>query len=417
VNFEPKPPNDFEDFYREYYRRCSERVPAIRAIAAKWKFEDLIPGLSDFDTRFILEDPMSVGDWNAMSLAVGRVHTELARENPKWARNLEHLPGVNFTVSEIMDPRLFFPESQQWTFYKGDAEVIARVESSLSDHQWTKRDELFQLSKFSTFCGPYMRGIDPPLNIGPWEDKYPLHSRYMHYFAPPVQAGVSLVEKRNVPGKLEALEMARERFPHPEVIDSILDAVDRHYEISGDYEEERLREIESELEEYLQTLWGALDRHLTLVNTESSDTRAAIQEKVRAVSIDPMGAFFQGVKFGRLMKGRLLFYAEEIPWFESEFLIRHEIRRILPNLFATPLTIYGKVRYGEDLTPEEVIDRLRGNLLDAAVCNGLLTFAARAREPIEDGQEKAQARRVAEKFDAVLEMAETLSIDMLESAD
>ena len=102
---------------------------SIRAIAAKWTFEDLIPGLSDFDTRFILEGPMAAEDWNTMSLAVGAIHTDLAREFPKWARNLEHLPGVNFTVEEILDSRLFFPESQQWTFYEGDKVVLKEVQT------------------------------------------------------------------------------------------------------------------------------------------------------------------------------------------------------------------------------------------------------------------------------------------------
>ena len=130
---------------------------------------------------------------------------------------------------------------------------------------------------------------------------------------------------------------------------------------------------------------------------------------------EPMDAFLQGVKFGRLMKGRLLFYAEEIPWFDSEHLIRHEIRRILPNLFTTPLMIYGKARLGEDLSPEDVVKRLRGELLGRTVCDDVITFAERAREPIQEGKERAQARRVAEKFDAVLEMAEALCADLLDS--
>ena len=411
MNFEPKPPNDFQEFYRKYHRRCCEQIPKIRAIAAKWTFEDLIPGLSDFDTRFILEGPMAAEDWNTMSLAVGAIHTDLAREFPKWARNLEHLPGVNFTVEEILDSRLFFPESQQWTFYEEDKRVLTRVRTHLAPHEWEKRDELFQLKKFAAYCGPYVRGIDPPLNMGPRENKYPLHNRYMHYFAPPVQAGASLMEKRNVCGKFEALRIARERFPQPHVINRIRDSVECHYEVAADYEDGRLVEIERSLEQ----MWGKLDGHQALLRTDAADTRDEIQDKVGSIPGEPMDAFLQGVKFGRLMKGRLLFYAEEIPWFDSEYLIRHEIRRILPNLFVTPLMIYGKARPGEELSPEDVVKRLRGELLGRTVCDDVITFAEHAREPIQEGKERAQARRVAEKFDAVLEMAEALCADLLDS--
>src|SRR4051794_24647414 len=86
INFTPAPANDFDAFRREYFARCRARVPQICAVAAKWSFEDLIPGLSDFDTRFIVANGMTPDDWKRMSLEVGRVHTEMAREFPHWAR-------------------------------------------------------------------------------------------------------------------------------------------------------------------------------------------------------------------------------------------------------------------------------------------------------------------------------------------
>ena len=79
MHFEPKPKNDFEEFFEFYYAECRDRLPRIAAIAAKWTFADLIPGMSDFDTRFILEDGMTVRDWCEMSTAVGEVHLELAQ--------------------------------------------------------------------------------------------------------------------------------------------------------------------------------------------------------------------------------------------------------------------------------------------------------------------------------------------------
>ena len=113
MRFEPKPANDFEEFFDRYYTECRTRIPQITALAGKWDFEDLIPGMSDFDTRFIVEDNMTVQDWCNMSTEVGQVHLNLCRKYPHWARNLEHLPGINLMWSEIMDPDFYYPEYPQ----------------------------------------------------------------------------------------------------------------------------------------------------------------------------------------------------------------------------------------------------------------------------------------------------------------
>ena len=120
MRFTPKPENSFREFIDTYFSRCRAACPELRAVAGKWIFEDLIPGLSDFDTRFIVADGMKAVDWAMMSARVGEIHTELARSEPRWARILEHLPGVNLTASEVADPVFYYPESQLWTFYDGD---------------------------------------------------------------------------------------------------------------------------------------------------------------------------------------------------------------------------------------------------------------------------------------------------------
>src|ERR1051325_12124382 len=108
MKFTPAPPNDFAEFIQTYFARCRERVPGIEANAGKWTFEDLIPGLSDFDTRFLVNDALSPRDWCQMSMEVGRVHLELATQYKDWARNLEHLPGVDLKWDEVFDQRLYF---------------------------------------------------------------------------------------------------------------------------------------------------------------------------------------------------------------------------------------------------------------------------------------------------------------------
>lgn len=414
MNFEPAPANDFLAFMEAYHTRCRERIPAICAVAAKWTFEDLVPGLSDFDTRFILRDPMSVDDWQAMSLAVGEVHTEMARAFPRWHRNLEHLPGVNLTVAELTDPRLFYPEFQQWTFYGGGAAVIEKLRARLGALAWSERDELYHLKKIATFYGPYQRGIDPPVNLGPWENKYALHSRLMHWFTPPVQAMVSLIQRRNVPGKLEALRLARTLLPEPGTIDRLFTVLGLHYETPELYAEPRLSELERRLESYLAQGWAALAGHVTLVEPARGDDRDAVRAKVAAAPSDPVHAFFESAKFGRLLEGRLRFYGADVPGFDSAWLIRNEIGRIVPNFYTKPLTIYGRLRFDEELAPEAVLDRLRGDVLGTEIVEGLRRFATVAAQPIEAGEAQRRARAVAELYAPVLVATEALAQDLLQ---
>ncbi len=410
--FEPKPANDFRLFIETYFERCRAECPKLAAIAGKWTFEDLIPGLSDFDTRFIFSDGVTVEDWMRMSTAVGRVHTSLAKEYPRWARILEHLPGLNLTRAEMLDPRTYYPEAQQWTYYLGDRDVLEATEGYLAAKPWTPRDESFHLRKFSAYFGPYLRGIDPPVNIGPWENKYPLHSRFMHYFTPAVQSALSLVRRRGQRGKLEALRGAKSVFPHPGVIDLVLEAVDRHYEIPGYYEEPRLTEIEHALEDYLRDAYAVLGEHSSLIRIDPADSPASLKHKLAAVAVDPGERFFEGAKFSRFMKGRLLFYAEEILWFDAAWLIRNELGRIVNNFYTLPLETFALARFGEKIPPETALERLRGRILPPGVCDGVGEFVRTARAPFEPGEEKAVARRVAGVFDPVLITLEALGAEL-----
>lgn len=416
MTFAPPPSNDFQQFIDTYHARCRDAFGGIVVIAGKWNFEDLIPGLSDFDTRFIVADPMSPARWSEMSLAVGRVHTELCREFPQWNRKLEHLPGLNLTLDELTDPFFYYPEFGQWTFYQGNDDAMTRIARYLDSRQWSKRDELFHLKKIATYFGPYQRGIDPAVNIGKWESKYALHSRYMHYFVPPMQSIVSLMRQKPVRGKMEALRLARQVLPNPRVIDQIIESVAAHYEQPQEYVESRLSEIERELDRYLREAYAALDGKLTLIEFDAAETRQSLAQKLSAVPIDPVESFFEGTKFCRLMKGRLLFFAESITWFDTDFLIRNELGRIVTNFYSKPLKAYGVAVFGQELSPENVLQRAEGSLLSAELCDGLRRFVAAASEPVRSDGAKRQARQVATVFEPVLETLELLGGDLRQRA-
>jgi len=413
LKFEPKPENDFRLFIDTYFERCLAECPKLAAIAGKWTFEDLIPGLSDFDTRFIFADGVAVEEWIRMSSAVGRVHASLAKEFPRWARILEHLPGLNLTRAEMIDPRTYYPEYPQWTYYRGDSNVLDAVEGYLSRKPWSPRDEIFHLKKFATYFGPYLRGIDPPVNIGKWENKYPLHSRFMHYFTPPVQSALSIVRREGVCGKLDALRGARDVFPHPDVIDMILEAVDRHYEIHEYYQDPKLAEIELTLETYLKEVYARLAEFVSLFDINPADTPVELKEKIATVAVDPRERFFEGAKFSRFMKGRLLFYAEDILWFDTAWLIHNELGRIVGNFYDQPLRTFALARFGEKIPAEQALELLRGDVLPAEVCDGVQEFVQAAQAPVPQGEEKMRARRVADVFDPVLVMLEILGAELI----
>lgn len=409
----PHPENDFRRFIDTYYTRCRQACPQIRAIAGKWEFEDLVPGLSDFDTRFIVDDSVTIAQWGQMSLAVGEVHTQLAREEPGWARILEHLPGINLTAAEAVHPAMYYPEIRQWTFYAGSPQIAAGIEARLGSRPWSTADEQFHLKKIATYFGPYQRGIDPPINLGPWEPKYPLHSRLMHYFAPPVQSAVSLAIRRTVRGKLESLRMARAIFPQPQVIDRVLDAVARHYEVPALADDPALERLERELEGYLQAAWERLAGCVQRIAVEAGDRREDVRRKTAAAGHDPAEAVFSGLWFARFLRGRLLFYARRIPWFDSQWLIRNELGRLAAIFYRAPLVAYGRIRFGEQLAAEEVLQRLRGDLLDGGACDAVRFVVQLASAPLERGQERQRAAEVAAAFEVLHAMLAALSADLL----
>ena len=136
-----------------------------------------------------------------------------------------------------------------------------------------------------------------------------------------------------------------------------------------------------------------------------------------AIPIDPAEAFYEGVKFSRFMKGRLLFYATEVPWFETAWLIRNELGRMVTNFYEKPLTAFGLARFGEKLAPDDVLGRLRGGLLSAKTVSGVRRFVAVASAPIAEGREKQSARQVAEVFEPLQIMVETLCEELRESLE
>jgi len=308
VNFAPSPKNDFAEFIEAYFERCRQRIPEIEVNAGKWTFEDLIPGLSDFDTRFLVHDDTTAAGWCRMSTEVGRVHLELAMERKEWARNLEHLPGVNLKLNEFFDPHQYFTEFSQWSFYHGRKALLDKARWYATSHKWTATDEGYHWKKIAIYYGPYNRAIDPPINLGSYQNKYPLHSRLMHYMAPPVHSAVCLMQKKTSPGKLEAFRKARDLFPQRKKMDLILELIGRHYEAPDLLAEPDLTNLDHRLADCLTGVVNVLLSVFPLPNCPGSPTIQQLKNAVHDLSgADPLARLFENIKFARLMKGRLWF--------------------------------------------------------------------------------------------------------------
>jgi hypothetical protein len=407
--------NEFPEFIATYFQRCQARVPAIEAIAGKWTFEDLIPGFSDFDTRFIVRDGLTAHDWCAMSMQVARVHFELARERKEWARTLEHLPGVNLTWGELFDPANFYPEFLQWSFYDGPPAKLERLRTDLDAHPWGHQDEEFHWKKIALYYGRYDRSIDPPVNLGPYEERYPLHSRAMHYFAPPLHSAVCLMRRQTTPGKLAAFRAARELFPCPETIELLLQLIENRYCAPDWLREPGLTELDARLEGYLQSAVGILLMERGDFFAEAAPhfsnppSAEELKAAVRAAGSTPAAtSLFENLKFARLMQGRLWFYAQEIVWFDSRWLIRNELNRIRANFYEQPLRAYARLFFDADLTAEQCLDRLRGDVLTPEQIGACRTFAEIADPVCEAQQLKARAAAVAEIYEPFLTAMESV---------
>jgi hypothetical protein len=145
---------------RRYYEECRASFPALRALVFRNPIEDIIPGISDIDMRFIC-DEVEPDDWARLSEAVYRVHMRMVQEGPRLWRLLEHPPGACMTAGEVLDSRLFHPEMRQWEWCCGDEALKDRLMEHISESGWSKRDEYYYLKRLLPHYGLGKRPTSP----------------------------------------------------------------------------------------------------------------------------------------------------------------------------------------------------------------------------------------------------------------
>jgi hypothetical protein len=403
LSFFPKPENSFSEFIATYYQRCREECPEIEGSAGKWRFEDLIPGLSDFDTRFLTRSGLRAEDWNRISMAVGKIHFQLALERPEWARTLEHLPGVNLMWDELFAPENYYTEFCQWTFYHGLTQRVSQATDHFASRSWSAQDTDYHWKRIALYYDRYSRTIDPPINLGHYESKYPLHSRFMHYLAPPLHSAVCLHDRRTTPGKLDAFRRAGEIFPQRDVVVDVERAIAGHYEVPEWYEEPDLTQLDERLEDYLRHAINGLLEMDADFECPRDPTPAQLRAAVGQLpSAAPLAVLFENVKFARFMKGRLWFFAQEVEWFDSLPLIRVELGRIQKSFLVTPLEIFSEQILGEKRPWNAVVDALTGEHLTRDEATIFRKFYALADPEISESEYKKRALEIVDIFSPFL---------------
>jgi len=376
VKFMPKPENDFCEFIELYYNECRKRFPKIEALTGKWRFEDLVPGLSDFDGRFICSNDMTDDDWCSMSFAIGKVHLELCRRYPKWHRILEHLPSIAVTWDEFADESLFLPEYLQWSFYHcSNDKEMEKAQNVLKMHVWDYRDEYYHIKRFLNFYGLYIRDIDPAINLGPYEDKYFLHSRLMHYFTPPIQAAVSIILKDTIKGKKEALRLASNIFSGVTMFGETLGIIDKHYEVPALYVNPGMSALEERLFNALCIVKSKMSESITLTFKNEGEDVLDWKHAIANYNMPVKFTIFDSMKFSRLNKGRLYFYVNTPDNFQNMWLIRNELKR-MGIMYRIPYRVCLKLIKEEDVgNPDSFINEFVPHILTVKEAAATLEFS------------------------------------------
>ena len=348
---------DFEAVASTVGEGLSKANSHVLALVAKWGKTDLIPGLSDMDFRIICDDQTTVEDWIAIDRAMGRIHLDMVRAHPQWNRINEHTAGAAMTVAEVMNKNYYNPEYAVWHLWWGQGQWFDDLQSYLAKCSFGYSDEHFHLTKFLTYYSPYIHGIDPGHNLGGFEDKYPLHSRCWHYFAPPMLSAASLLARKSFPSKREGLIWLRDNGFVAEQVNAVLKHVDAHYETRELTEPKRLKGFERLLFTGFEEVYQPLCQSIRNLNIDLTTEREDIKKQLVCNEPEPLEMLMETLRWARTRVGRYYFYLNAPSHFAAKGLTVDElmwVRKLSTFIFA----IIRKVLEDQSLTPQQCLSRL-----------------------------------------------------------
>lgn len=289
-------------------RELSTCSPRFVTLVAKWSRDDLVPGLSDMDFRIVCDEKTTAEDWVHIDDQIGRIHRRMVEAHPEWNRINEHTAGAGVSLAEFAGDRLHHPEYAVWTPWRGKADPIEAISSAALSRPLEALDEHYHLSRFLAYYSPYIKDIDPPINLGELEPKYALHSRCWHYYAPPMLSAATLLARRHFAGKRDGLLwLAENGFAAPQTL-AVLEQVDAHYDTPERDDPQRLAKFEGYLFTAFEELLGPTLEAVKLLPIPPGASRRELQAHLSRRSADPLIELLEHVRFARIRAGRYYFY-------------------------------------------------------------------------------------------------------------
>jgi len=304
----------------------------------KWEWADLIPGLSDIDSRIVCDNP-SAEQWLELDRKCGEWHLQILQEHPRWARIMEHLPGACVCRGEILNRETCVADQLQWTSVFGDdtfdRNVTSPMWSTLASKDWNEFEEVLHLERFLKYFGPYNRSIDPPINLGDCEFKYALHSRCWHYFVPAVVSAMSVIQHRTLKGKRVALGEALHAFPDRPVLQEVEDLATSIYAGAEKWSDADLSRLEGEMRAFLEAMLPRIVESIEfalppipLGDVPDSEWAAEWKRSLSGHRSSPGAMMLQGLRFSRVVSGRYWFYRNAPDFFDAERLMQRELTNV-----------------------------------------------------------------------------------------
>ncbi len=337
--------------------QLSKANPHVLSLVTKWDKTDLVPGLSDMDFRIICDDQTTVDDWIQIDQAMGRIHLEMVREYPEWNRINEHTAGVGMTVAEVMNEDYYNPEYAVWHLWWGQGEWLDELISYVGSRPFDYSDEHFHLTRFLTYYSPYIHGIDPGHNLGAFENKYPLHSRCWHYFAPPMLSAASLLARRNFPSKRKGLDWLNEHSVIGKQVDAVLEHVDAHYQTRELKNPDLLEEFEELLFTGFEQIYRPLCDSIWNLTIDLTTPLEDVKKQLASHEPEPLQMLIGYFRWARTRAGRYCFYLNAPEHFSTSGLMKDELvwaRKLTKSVFD----ILCKVLANQTLTPQQCLSEL-----------------------------------------------------------
>lgn len=357
------------DRMREAFHSVSQTVgnvlssvcPQVVAVVAKWNPQDLVPGLSDLDFRIICDDGTTAEDWVLVDRVCGENHLAMVREHPEWNRINEHTPGAGITIVESLDQRFHNPEYQNWSLWWGRGDWLDSLKTQMMRRPFGASDEQVHLSNFLNYYSAYVHGIDPPINLGDRAEKYAVHSRCWHYFAPPMVAAASILARRNFNGKRDALGWLHQHGYAVRQIEAVLEQVDVHYETSLLGDSAKLADFERFLLKAFDELWPHLLNSLNHFDFDRTMPRSHVKQHLSERAAQPLEVLMESIRFARIRAGRFYFYLNAPNYFDTKELLRREVAWM--KKFTAPVFLaLGVILENTSLAPFECLAQLNVRL-------------------------------------------------------